>query len=417
MKRNLLLTVIILIALFIGISSIASAADLYTIKQITVVGNDKVKEQVILNLLPFREGDQFTKDAMKEKATYATRILRDEKIFFTVNVFPFFSDESMECKIVVDINGEWTYQFAFDVNPLYIGLEERALLGKNDSLGIKLSKIKQEVYFTDRRAFNQPLNISAGVYNQTKITMPAYSKDENGLPDKLGYFSYSGFGGYLSVLYKLDDHHQIDGGVKFVKDRLKSNLLDPDPALDEKMGFFNQDQLTLSAGYKFTTRTWKSYNGLTFDITGGATKLLNEDLLYAKGIISLRGYQTLFSGLHGAVKFEYGMCTDNTPYYKQFNLNSINGVRSSEFIVPGTQELLFKSEVSYPIFAGLQGVAFLDAGTSWNKGDSGQFEKLGVGYGIGLRYFAGMPVNTTFRLEWAVSKGRSGVYFVTGESF
>lgn len=407
---------LVLLLLLFATSTLVAAADLYTLKSIKVVGNAKVKEAVIVSLLPFHEGEQYTKDGLKEQASYATRILRDEKIFFSVNVFPFFSEETMECKIIVDITGEWTYQFGLDVSPLYFMIEDRAFLGNNDSLGLKLSKIKQEVYFVNRRAFGKPLNISVGVYNQTKVSQGVYDYANNLDFVNLGYYSYRGYGGYLGLSYKLNDQHQFDGGLKLVKDTVTPGLTVPDPVFEEQMGFYPQDQLTITGGYKFTTRSWDSYDGITLDLNGGLSKLLNDDLLYAKGTVGLRGYKNLF-GLKGAIKVEYGLATDNIPYYKRFNLNSISGVRGSSRMVPGTHELLLKSEVLYPIFAGIQGVAFYDAGTIWNTDEGTLGENFRSGYGLGLRYTMGMPVNTTFRLEWAINKGSSGIFFVTGESF
>ena len=417
MKRNLLLTTVLILAMLLVCSALALAADTYKIQKITVVGNSKVKEAVILNRLPFQVGDALTKDEIKAQSEAATRALRSEKLFFNVNVFPFYSEETMECKIVVDISGEWTYQFGFDINPLYIGVEDRAFLGNDDSLGVKLSTKKQEVYFINRRAFNKPLNISVGAYNQLNISQPILKK-EGDMVFNWGKVSASGFGGYLGLQYKLNEHNQLDGGIKVGEDRVTTTFIQPTMVEGPVIEHFTYDQLTLSAGYKFTTRTGQSYNGLTLDITGAATNIINENWKYAKGTISLRGYHKLFADVKGAIKLEYGRATYPTPYYKLFSLNGINGVRGAKTVItPGHEVALMKSELSCPIFAGIEGIAFFDAGKTGDKDYSVWTEKLNIGYGIGLRYTAGMPVNTTFRLEWALSRGASAIYFVTGESF
>ncbi len=395
-----LIITLILICVF---SAIVLAADEYEIKKIKIIGNEKVHNNVILALLPFEIGELYSKEEMTEKAQLAVQILNDEKLFFNVNVFPLYSDEQQACNVLVEISGEWTYQFGFGVMPWYIMVEDRAFLGESNTLGTELSLSKQKVYFADRYILAYPVDVRVEVYNQTKTVNKIFGYEEK-------YYALKGFGGSASLAYKFEYGQSVALTVIHTNEQLATNL--EDSVLDTELGLFDQKQIKLQGKYLFN-----SVHGYGFGATAEVAKLLNENLIYASGNLSGQYTSKLVGDLTGAIKLDYGITTDQTPYYQLFNINHLQGVRGVFNLAPNSQKLLLKSEIAYPVFYGIEGVAFLDIGNTWNWDAGFAMDTTGIGYGLGLRYRAGMPINTTFRLEAAMGDSGIATYFVIGEAF
>lgn len=397
--------IFITLVLLLAITPMISASKMYTIDAIKVVGNNKVKTDVIKKWLPFQLGDQVSKIEMKSLAEDAVLILKEKAVFFDVNVFPVFNDKDEICKVLVDVNGEWTYHFCFDVNPPYIMVEDKSFLGNDHRLGVELSTLRQEVYFKTHNF----LNLKYGLYNQNKVVSSVYEY-YHGRVELVCLYAKKSYGGYIVVDKKINDFNQVGVKLDFSERKYGTNL--DSSHWDTDLGTLHQRLLSIRGNYTLRSSKVSSTDGLLFSI--GGTLNIDQEKVYGNILGEMNYYTAIFEKLKGAIHLEGGYATEETPYFDLFDLNSTKKVRSKQIIVPGHKAVLVKGELIYPVVYGVESVVFADYGATWNEKS---FNNSGLGYGLGLRYKAGMPVNLTFRLEAAFSEEGHKLYFVTGNSF
>ncbi|MCS6949612.1 MAG: BamA/TamA family outer membrane protein [bacterium] len=135
------------------------------------------------------------------------------------------------------------------------------------------------------------------------------------------------------------------------------------------------------------------------------------DFAFDRFTVDLRGYFPALREGAIALRALFGFASRNLPLSESFWLGGFD-LRGYEFDqFRGDRMVLFSGELRLPLLEGVQGVAFVDVGDAWTRGNS---VRLNAGAGIGLRFFS--PFGA-IRLDIAAGRQRVFTYVTLGQSF
>ncbi|RMF90735.1 MAG: outer membrane protein assembly factor BamA, partial [Nitrospinota bacterium] len=141
-------------------------------------------------------------------------------------------------------------------------------------------------------------------------------------------------------------------------------------------------------------------------------------------------FRNLILLLRGTVGFGQGLFGDDLPLFERFFLGGVQTVRGFRFqdigpkdpngdSIGGTSEILLSAELQFPIGDVLKGVAFLDLGNVYDKGEFDPLD-LRKGAGVGIRFVTPLgPVSVDwgFKLDRKPGERPSEVHFQIGTFF
>jgi len=402
------------------------------VRQVTVEGNDRTRDNVIRRELAVHDGDQFSGSRLKLSTERLTKL----DIFESADIETVPTADPNEVDLKVKVKEKSTGQLAGGIGyssyvGAYVGikLQEKNLFGKGYIVnaqaqfsGIDTSYVGS---FTNPSFYDTKLATGADLY-YTTYQYPDFSKDTIG---GIARFSYP-LGDYTRLFwgYRLDNYRIYDVNANSAKQ------------IAELIGWNWSSVLIASVVRDSTNRNINpsrgSKNSISFENGGG---VIGGDDNFVKSIADTSWYYELpflkehILHAHGQAGAVLKNSNDDIPVFENFYLGGMNSIRGYETrrisprdpasgdFIGGDKEAFINLEYIFPLHTkfGLVGVAFFDAGDAW-RGDVGNVS-IKKSVGAGIRWFSPMG---PLRLEYGYGMdkidrqdGQSKLEFSIGQFF
>jgi outer membrane protein insertion porin family len=396
--------------------------------RIDIIGNDGTRDWTIRREMRVYEGDLYNETRLRESEARIKRLGYFEK----VDVRPKPGRETDEVDVAVEVKERQTG--AFTVGAGVSSLEnfmfqaqvsKQNFLGRGQNLSFQavLSSLRtifmlsfEEPYFfdTDFTFALDAYNYEMVYFNFTRLTKGADVTFGRRLSQDLQLPTPYELG--VSLTYKVEGVQVDTGGQKGVTDVPVANL--------------QQSGLTssLMATVYFDSRddrmfpTKGNLSSVSLEWAGGG---IGSDYDYLRVNVKARQYFPLIWGAVLKLQGQFGWIGSagggGVPLFERYYVGGIFSVRGFEryslgptvptgsardpgasltpFTIGGNKQLLFTTEIEFPIFMpiGIRGVVFFDAGNAFDDDESVNILKLRPSLGFGIRWWS--PIGP-LRFEW-----------------
>ncbi|MGC8814978.1 MAG: BamA/OMP85 family outer membrane protein [bacterium] len=140
---------------------------------------------------------------------------------------------------------------------------------------------------------------------------------------------------------------------------------------------------------------------------------------FSKFSFEVRKYFNLKNEKVFAIRFFIGLATDKIPFVYQYTLGGSDTLRGYDFnSFIGSKALLLNLEYRFPVskkIENLYGAAFIDAGGAFQPNQSINLNKLGLDYGVGIRFV--VPQFGSIRVDYAISNEKTKLAVGLGQMF
>ncbi|WP_027722377.1 outer membrane protein assembly factor BamA [Maridesulfovibrio zosterae] len=427
----------------VGLTFVITKRQKVFIRRVTIEGNSKTRNNVILREMRLADGDQFSGAKLQRS------IVRLNKLdyFSEVDIEPVPTGDPDEMDLKVKVKDKSTGMVSGGIgystsDSVFVSakITERNLFGRgwNFSLngGWSSKTISYGLDFYNPRVGDSLWGAGAGTYWRNE-DFTDYDKQTIGGVVRAGY----PLGEYTNFLtdYRLENYTITDVAtdaaqdIKDIEGNNWSSVVSASLKRDTTNKAFNPSTGTL--------------NNLTVEMGGG---ILMGDDSFVKYTFDSNYFTPVFWDLVFHWKGSAGFIHDNfgdgdIPTFERFYLGGINNVRgySSREISPrdsksgdrigGNKMFYMNFELLFPINEefGLVGVTFFDMGNAWNDGQSffsdtkqedGEDLMLGMykSIGAGIRWFSPMgPIRIEYGygLDKLQDSGRHKIEFSMGQFF
>lgn len=381
--------------------------------QITVSGNKKTKDYVILREMTLKPGDVLNTNVL------GSDLRKVLNLGFFDEVHSEFRDTGNPDVVNINIDvkerptgtasGGVSYSTA-DGLVGFIDVSDQNAFGRGDAASLRwefgAKKNSYNLGFTEPYLLGRPNSLSLNLYDQRqKRTYDSVDYDE------------ATKGG--SVQFGTPLAPDTRGYVTIKAENAENTPLVPGTTLPDSFGPTSSRTRSLTFAVIKDTRDFvlkPSAGGVNKVSLELALPVLGGDTNFQK----LSGEMTRFAkagpgGQVWALRLSGGVISGNAPLSDQFYVggaDSVRGYRYGEFV--GTKMFLGNLEYRFNIIKGLQGALFVDAGNAWQKDQLVQPLDLHVGAGLGVRIETPIGV---FRLDYGVGQKGGQPYFSLGQTF
>jgi outer membrane protein insertion porin family len=402
------------------------------VRQVTVEGNDRTRDNVIRRELAINDGDQFSGSRLKLSTERLTKL----DIFESADIETVPTADPNEVDLKVKVKEKSTGQLAGGVGyssyvGAYIGikLQEKNLFGKGYvvNLSAQFSGVDTQYLgsFTNPSLYDSKFAGGVDLY-WTTYEYPDFTKDT--------------VGGIMRFSYPVGDYTRIYWGYRLDQYRIYDVYSGASSDITDYLGYNWSSVLIASIVRDTTNRTINpsrgSKNSLSAENGGnflGGTDNYIKTVADTSWYYELPWFKEHILHLHGQAGATFKNSDDEVPVFENFYLGGMNSIRGYEtrYISPrdkatgdyigGTREAFINIEYIFPLHSkvGLVGVAFFDAGDTWRGGIGDMDIKKSVGAGV--RWFSPMG---PLRLEYGYGmdkidnqNGQSKLEFSIGQFF
>jgi outer membrane protein insertion porin family len=140
---------------------------------------------------------------------------------------------------------------------------------------------------------------------------------------------------------------------------------------------------------------------------------------FSKISFEFRKYFNLKNEKVFATRFFMGLATDKIPFVYQYTLGGSDTLRGYDFNrFIGSKAILLNLEYRFPVskkIENLYGATFIDIGKAFQPNESIALSKLGLDYGVGLRFV--VPQFGLIRVDYAISNEKTKLAVGIGQTF
>jgi outer membrane protein insertion porin family len=140
---------------------------------------------------------------------------------------------------------------------------------------------------------------------------------------------------------------------------------------------------------------------------------------FSKISFEFRKYFNLKNEKVFATRFFMGLATDKIPFVYQYTLGGSDTLRGYDFNrFIGSKAILLNLEYRFPVskkIENLYGATFIDIGKAFQPNKSIDLSKLGLSYGVGLRFV--VPQFGLIRVDYAISSEKTKLAVGIGQTF
>lgn len=397
--------------------------------RIDIIGNDGTRDWTIRRELRVYEGDLYSETKLRESEARVKRLGFFEK----VEIRPKPGRTTAEVDLTVEVKERQTGAFTVGAGISSIEnfmfqaqVSKQNFLGRGQNLSLQatLSSLRTifMLSFEEPYLFDTDFTMALDLYNY-EILFFNFTRATKGVDLTLGRRLStelklpSPWEIGLSATYKLEGVDVSTGGQKGVS--------------DIPVAYLTQSGITSSimGTVWFDSRDDKMFptkgnlSSASLEWAGGA---IGSDFQYMRAKLKSRQYFPLFLGAVLKISGEFGWIGNPggsaaVPLFERFFVGGIFTIRGFEryslgptiptgsardpgaylypFNIGGNKQLLFTSEVEFPIFTpiGIRGVVFFDAGNAFDDDEPVNIIDLRTSAGFGIRWWS--PIGP-LRFEW-----------------
>ena len=415
------------------------------IDRISVSGNSKTRDKVVRREMRLNEGQLYSGTGLKR----SKQNLMNLGFFEEANLATAAGTDDKKMNINVEVKEKPTGTFSFGAGYSSVdGVVGQGSVSQSNFLGLGLKGNlaaslggKSQTYnigITDPYFLDTRWTLGSDIYrtqrdynNYTQLVTGADIKSGYALTDDLSTFWLYKFeqqqlSNYQSIALADVTRLVPNSTISSLMGSISLNTTDYRP--DPTKGYTTSLSIEL-AGIGGSTRfiryigEAKYYQPLFWSLVGSARGMLGymqtigkdiaqNDLLYAGGINTVRGYQsrTICPTAPLSIYSAGNPILGTAGYYTYTGGTDYLG---------GSKEGIFNLEVTFPILkeAGLKGVVFTDAGYAWGRDKYGYeqkfFSRFQTSYGAGVRWNSpmgplrleyGIPINPRYGIDNATGK-------------
>jgi outer membrane protein assembly factor BamA len=378
-----------------------NADRLVRVKEIRTYGNVKTSRGIMLHYCEFEAGDLLTQEQLDRKLLRTKRNLLNTQFFSRVNVFDLPRSDPAEAVIMLDVAEGSSWHLS--ASTWQARLSKENVGGAAVTLGAEFGFDRQRFFYEQPWIFGSRFEVGASTFYETGHQILIES-DEGYTGE---WFSNEAAGGEGLLGYIITQRSSAGvalGGEYF-------NYYDGRFKEDPWGRFGVMPEATLFAARPYAEwdgrdNDYYPTKGLFAGIQGELSSPAAGDYDYAGAQGDLRGYVSPLRDLVLAGRVKGGAMSDATPYVRRISIRGADGLRNaSSNLTIGNRALLFTAEVRgrlfrSPIFdAWFEGVAFADAGRTWDPGQPFAFEEFDYALGPGIRVHMRRPFFFDWRAE------------------
>jgi len=374
---------------------------LVRVAEIRTYGNRKTEPGILLHYCEFKVGDALTQAELDRKIERTKRNLLKTQFFARVNVFDLPRSDPGEAVVMLDVAEGSSWHLSASTRQVRLSKENVG--GVAVTLGAEFGLERQRLYYEQPWIFGSRLAVGAsGFYEggrQTQI------ESDEGLTGE--WFSHEEAGGEGLIGYEIT--HRFEAGLGFLGEYL--NYYDGRFKEDPWGRFGVEPEAALFAARPFTE--WDGRDDDVYPTEGVYAKIVSElssptvgDYDYAGVEGDVRGYVFPWREFVWATRVKGGAMSDTTPYIRRISIRGSDGLRNPRSnLTVGTRALLVTGEIRRrlfrsPIFdAWFEGVAFVDAGRTWDPGQPFALAGLSYAFGPAIRVHMRKPFFFDWRAE------------------
>lgn len=375
--------------------------DSVRIKEIRTFGNVKTSRRVMLHYCEFKPGDVLSQDELNRKIQRTKRNLLKTQFFSRVNVFDLPRGDPGEAVIMLDVaeGSDWH----FSASTWQARLSKENIGGDAVTLGVEFGLERLRLFYEQPWVFDLPLAAGAAALyesgHQTKIESDAGYAGE--------WFYHEAMGSEGSLGYIIT--HRSSIGLAALAEYINyyGGRFKEDPW--GRFGVKAEAALVAARPYA----EWDGRDDDVYPTKGIYAKIQSElsspavgDYDYAGFEGDVRGYVSPWLEFVLAARVRGGSMSDTTPYVRRISIRGADGLRyAASSRTMGTKAFLVTTEIRRrlfrsPIFdAWFEGVAFVDAGRTWDPGQPVSFDDFDYALGPGIRVHMRSPFYFDWRAE------------------
>lgn len=382
--------------------------ELVYVNRISIMGNNRTRDNVIRRELKVEEGGIFNAKAMRD----SIQKLQFLDFFEEVSITPEQTFDPATVDLSVNVKEKSTGRFTIGAgfssveNFIFMGeIAENNFLGRGDTLALA-TNIGGESTRYNLKYFNPRLNdskLSWGIdLFDTEREFDDYTKDSIGGALSVGYPIWERWRGFAKYSFTDTELSDVDDDASFI---IRES---------QDIEITSAVQLTLqrdTRNRRFGPSKGSRHN-ISVEYAGGP---LAGDSQYTKVEGSTSWYFAMFWDtvfhFHGAAGQVFENEDEGLPVYERFylgGLRSIRGFESSKVspIDPETGERIGGDKMWYTNFEiifplldeqGVNGVIFYDMGNVFDDDEDWSVDNIKTAVGAGIRWFSPMG---PLRLEW-----------------
>jgi outer membrane protein insertion porin family len=435
-KQSFLL--IFLVLAQIGFTQIVASKNKFIIENISIEGNSKSNDYVILENLSYAIGDTLS----EEEINTGIENLKSLEIFSTVRLQPRAGSEAGKLHLIISVEERYWPHLRFKggfseldgwfVTPISLNLDNILGMGNFMDLGLTFGDrvTRLDLNYINPNIFDSDLDFYFNFYahNQEILHYIEGKKIIQNVPQggiDLGFKARQGFFkafkfGISSYTINADSVAKMDGKdfVDFTPD-VASYVGQPWKAAAFNVSF-NLDKRDQAY---YPAKGW--WLGARFT---QAARQLGSQIKFTRFIFDARAYHTLFAKVVVAGRFKLGVISNEAPFWEKFYLggpNSLRGFSDRSLSPSGGGDRLYQAgvELRFPITAKhypqhfLSGVLFLDSGANLPADQKIDLSSLYNSAGFGLRFRLSFLGIVRMDLAYPLDAGESKLQFSLGHTF
>lgn len=371
------------------------------IREIRTYGNYKTSRAVMLHYCEFKAGDVLSQRALDRKLSRTRRNLGNTQFFSRVNVFDLPRSNPREAVIMLDV-AEGT-DWHLSASTWQARLSKENIGGDAVTLGVEFGLDRQRLFYEQPWIFGLPLAVGASGFYES-----GHKTDIEGDHGYGGeWFYHEAAGGDASLGYIITLRSKVGLAVLGEYINYYDAHFKTDPV--GRFGVMPEGNLVAARPFaEWDRRDNDLYptRGTFFRIQGELSSPAVGDYDYAGFEGNVRGYVSPWRLFVLAGRIRGGSMSDATPYIRRISIRGADGLRyAASNRTVGTQALLATAEIRRrlfrsPIFnAWFEGVAFVDAGRTWDPGQPVTLEDFDYAFGPGIRVHMRSPLYFDWRAE------------------
>lgn len=419
-------------------SQINDTENLFVIEAISVEGNSKSGDYVVLENVPYSIGDTLSEYDIRTGVEY----LKSLEIFSEVNLHPRAGSEPGKVQLIFRVEERYWPQFRFKggfseldgwyITPVSFNLDNILGMGNFTELGITIGDRTARIDFNylNPNIFDSDFDLLFNISARSQQVLHYIDGEE--------LIQNVGRGGYELGLRPRDNFYKHFKfslvGYSSIPDsfatRGKEEIFDLPPEIlkfskekQQTAGFlisFNMDQR--DQPFYPTSGWWAGFRYFQADEQFGGK------INFSRIIADLRGYYNPIAKVTLAARIKYGAVSSHAPFWEKFYLggpNSLRGYDDRSLSPTGGGDRLYQAgvELRFPIGTRnypkqlLTGVLFYDTGANLSISQKLTKDVLFQGMGFGLRLR--IPYLGIIRMDMAypVENGSKKIQFSLGHTF
>ena len=409
-----------------------------TIEKITVTGNEKVRDTVILREMRFKEGELFNAFA----AQRSLQRLNNLGYFYSTQMKLKPGTDPSKVEVIVEVEEQGTATVGVGVghsehNGLVgtLTLEDTNFLGSGDDAKLQWEigkKSKSNYLFSytkpwlDKKETSATLTVYGNTRESAEYNRGGYEIgrfDQKSRGEELTFSRAAGeyTRNYVTLKHRKDDYVKPTDGYdpQYYEESYNEQYYHDfgevtTAAQRRKQNFGETRSITLGHVYDsrdniFNPRGGK-YRSFSVEQAG-----FGGDFKFTKYSADFRYYVPQGKNTI-AVDLAAGYATGNMPLSQRFSMGGANlrGYRENQFL--GNSMLKGTVEYRVPISKKLTGLVFMDSGYAWDKRDEKKFDldKIKFSYGLGVRFWS--PIGPV-KLDYGIGDDQKRFHFSFGYPF